>query len=360
MREKEGAVLQSNEVVVAVSVLASFVALYVLGNYMLQMLMNMLKDYLNKVGDAYEPTAEFAMDNALELIKYCVLLILPIAVIISAVAIISVMAQTRGLFSMKVVKPKFSKLNPLTGIKRLFSMQSLVGIVKSIIELVIIGVIVYTQIDSRMVIFGKTTDMEPIQGVYLIMDSVFNIVMLISILLAFIAAADFVFQWWQFEKKLKMSKQEVKDEYKQMEGDPQIKSKIKQKQREIAQQRMMEEVPKADVVVRNPTHFAVALKYEAKTAFSAPVVVAKGQDALAMKIVKIAEENHIYTTENRPLARALYDSVKVGKEIPASLFTAVAEVLSEMYTAKGIKPKKAPAGKLNGARPRVKRNDLNT
>ena len=161
------------------------------------------------------------------------------------------------------------------------------------------------------------------------------------IVLVFVAAGDFLFQWWQFEKKLKMSKQEVKDEYKQIEGDPQIKSKIKQKQREISQRRMMQEVPSADVVVRNPTHYAVALKYlnyEERDAFSAPRVVAKGQDALALKIVKVAEENNVYVTENRPLARSLYENVNLGAEIPPDMYQVVAEVLKEMFEARGIKP----------------------
>lgn len=357
MREKEGAVLQSNEVVTAISVLAAFVGLKILGSFMFSTMLNMLQAYFGEVGEQYEPTVEFFQHSFFDIIKYCLILILPLALIVGAVAIISVMAQTKGLFSMKVVRPKFSKLNPLTGIKRLFSLQSIVGIVKGIIELAVIGIIVYTQIQGLMPTIVKMPDAEPIQGVALAADAIFNIVMTICIVLAFVAAADYVFQWWQFEKRLKMSKQEVKDEYKQMEGDPQIKGKIKQKQREISQQRMMEEVPKADVVVRNPTHFAVALKYEAKNSFSAPVVVAKGQDALAMKIVKVAEENKVFVTENRPLARALYESVKVGKEIPSSMFVAVAEVLTQMYTAKGIRPK-TPTTKINGLRPKIKRDDL--
>ena len=319
-------------------------------------MLNMMKTYISSVGEAYTPGQEFAQHTAFEMVKYCLVMVLPVALILGAVAIIVVMAQTKGLFTSKVLRPKFSRLSPISGFKRLFSMQSIVGIVKGILELVIIGVIVYTEIDSRMVQFGQLTDMEPIQGAYYTADSIFSIVMLIVIVLVFVAAADYVFQWWQFEKKLKMSKQEVKDEYKQVEGDPQVKGKIKQKQREISQQRMMEQVPSSDVVIRNPTHYAVALKYEPTDALSAPRVVAKGQDALAMKIVALAEENDVYVTENRPLARALYDGVKVGDSIPVSLYVAVAEVLSEMFNKKGIKPKMAVPEK--GARPKIKRNDL--
>ena len=356
MREKEGSVLQSNEIGIAVGVLAAFCALMLLGKFLLTTLMKMMQDYISKVGEAYEPTQEFFQKNALEMTKYCIIMVLPVALILGAVAVIVVMAQTKGLFNTKMLKPKFSRLNPITGFKRLFSLQSVVGIVKGIIELAIIGILVYNEINGRLVKFGQLTDMEPIQGIYYTADSIFSITMTIVIVLVFVAAADYVFQWWQFEKKLKMSKQEVKDEYKQMEGDPQIKGKIKQKQREISQQRMMEQVPSADVVVRNPTHYAVALKYEPTDAFSAPRVVAKGQDALALKIVALAEENNVYITENRPLARALYDSVKVGDAIPVNMYVAVAEVLSEMFNKKGVKPKMVVPEK--GARPKIKRSDL--
>ena len=135
-----------------------------------------------------------------------------------------------------------------------------------------------------------------------------------------------------------MSKQEVKDEYKQIEGDPLIKSKIKQKQREISQRRMLQEVPESDVVVRNPTHYAVALKYDPENALSAPRVVAKGMDALALKIISVAEEHKVYITENRPLARSLYENVKLGEEIPPEMYSAVAVILTDMFNAKGIRP----------------------
>lgn len=341
MREKEGMVLQSNEVMLAVSVIATFVGLRVLGQHMLRSMGDAMTAYLGAVGNDFEFNIEFIQRNALEIIKYGVIIIGPIAAIVAAAVIITVMAQTRGLFNTKALRPKFSRLSPIQGVKRLFSAQAVVGVIKGIIELLIIGIITYTQVQSRLVDFAAMPDMEPIQSIHYIAQAVYDIVMLIVIVLVFVASADFIFQWWQFEKKLKMSKQEVKDEYKQIEGDPQIKSKIKQKQREISQRRMMQEVPSADVVVRNPTHYAVALKYlnyEERDAFSAPRVVAKGQDALALKIVKVAEENNVYVTENRPLARSLYENVNLGAEIPPDMYQVVAEVLKEMFEARGIKP----------------------
>ena len=338
MREKEGSVLQSNEVMIAVSVIATFVVLKLLGSYMLTRMGEVLGNYFSVVGNEHVFNEEFIQRIALDIIKFGIMIVGPVAAIITGVVVITVMAQTKGLFNTKSLRPKFSRLSPIEGVKRLFSLQSAVSVLKGIIELAIIGAITYAQIRSRVTYFARMPDMEPMQSVLYIARSVFNIVMLIFIVLAFVAAADFVFQWWQFEKKLKMSKQEVKDEYKQIEGDPQIKSKIKQKQREISQRRMMQEVPGSDVVVKNPTHYAVALKYDWENAYSAPKVVAKGMDALALKIISVAEEHKVYITENRPLARSLYDNVKLGSEIPPELYSAVALVLTDMFNEKGITP----------------------
>lgn len=336
MREKEGSVLQSKEFTTAVAVLGSFAGLAVLAQFMFQQMMNTVVDMISRVGDDVVFNQEFVMEISIDIIQACVIIIGPIAAVCIFVNILPDIFQTKGLFTMKPLKPKFSKLNPLTGIKRLFSAQAAVGILKSIIELVAIIYVVYIQLMGKLEEIARLIDMDPIQGVAYIAATVFSIVMTIAVIFAFVAVGDYVFQWWQFEKKLKMSKQEVKDEYKQTEGDPQIKGKIKQKQREMAQQRMMEQVPAADVVVRNPTHFAVAIKYDSTIATSAPKVVAKGMDSLALKIIDIATENNVYITENRPLARTLYETVELGREIPPSLYTAVATILSDMYSERGL------------------------
>ena len=239
-------------------------------------------------------------------------------------------AQTKGLFSMKSLRPKFSKLNPFSGIKKMFSIQSVANIVKGLIEVIVIGVLVYNEITDRMPVILSLMDCGVMQGVAYTALTVYDLVMTICIVLVFVAAADYLFQWWQFEKKMKMSKQEVKDEFKQMEGDPQIKSKIKQRQREMAQSRMMQDVPSADVVIRNPTHYAVALRYDQEKN-RAPQVIAKGKDLIAKRIVQIAQENNVYCMENPPLARALYAQVDLGREIPYELYDAVAEVLTVVY-----------------------------
>lgn len=337
-REKEGKVLQSKEIVTAVSILGTFCALAALSSYIFISLTHVVSNGIAAVGNEFVNDISEYQSIFLNVVKDCVLIVMPLCVIIIFIVVLSVVAQTRGLITFKPLKPKFSKLNPLNGIKNMFSAQAAVGIIKGLIELTAIIAIVYGQIESRMTEIVSLVDTEPIYAVAYIANTVFSIVMILCVIFVFVAAGDYLFQWWQYEKNLKMSKQEVKDEYKQMEGDPQIKGKIKQKQREMAQARMMEQVPTSDVVVRNPTHYAVALKYDIDNADadSAPRVVAKGQDALALRIVKIAEENNVYITENRALARELYETVDLGKEIPIKLFNAVAVILSEMYTSKGI------------------------
>ena len=327
-REKEGSTLQSKEVTTAVSLLGIFIALNLIANFMLVQLRESLTYWLNRMGTGLTVNSEFFTQNAITIIKTCALVIGPILGFALIFAIIPVIAQTKGLFTMKPLKPNFGKLNPITGMKRLFSLQSLINIVKGIIEIAAIAFVVYNEIIGLIPQIKKLPDMDLIQGVLFTANSMFSIMMTIAIIFIFVAAADYLYQWWEFERKLKMTKQEVKDEYKQTEGDPQIKSKIKQKQREVAQRRMMEEIPTADVVVRNPTHLAIALKYD--TSSFAPMVVAKGADNIAQKIVDIAAENDVRCIENKPLARALYDTVKLGSYVPPELFTAVAALYAEL------------------------------
>lgn len=337
-REKEGKVLQSKEIVTAVSIIGTFCALAALSSYIFASLVRVVKNGISAVGTEFINDISTYQTIFLKVVTDAVLIVMPLCVIVAFIVVISVMAQTKGLFTMKPLKPKFSKLNPLNGIKNMFSAQAVVGIIKGLIELAAIIAVVYGQVEGRMTEIISLVDTEPIYAVAYIANTVFMIVMILCVIFVFVAAGDYLFQWWQYEKNLKMSKQEIKDEYKQMEGDPQIKGKIKQKQREMAQARMMEQVPSADVVVRNPTHYAVALKYDIEMAEkdAAPMVIAKGQDALALRIIKIAEEHNVYITENRALARELYETVDVGRQIPAKMFQVVAAILSDMYTAKGI------------------------
>lgn len=331
-QRKEGNVLQSKEIVTAASVLGIFSIVRLLAGFFIKNLMSYFARIYEQSG-TYEITADSIMKIIIDLMTVCVVVVGPICAAAMLLGIIPTVAQTKGLFTMKALKPKFSRLNPLEGIKKLFSLQSIVGIVKGLIEVIAIGVLVYNEIVARMPRLLALSDAGIMQGIAFAALSIYDLVMTICIVLVFVAAGDFLFQWWQFEKKLKMSKQEVKDEFKQMEGDPQIKSKIKQRQQEMARSRMMQQVPSADVVIRNPTHYAVALRYD-QDKNRAPQVVAKGKDRIALKIVEIAEENDVYCMENPTLARALYAQVDLGREIPYELYDAVAEVLTVVYKEK--------------------------
>lgn len=234
--------------------------------------------------------------------------------------------QTKLLVTAEPLKPKFSKINPIQGFKRLFSLRSVIEALKSILKIAVLLVLIYNYFQSVALSFGRFLHMELTESCSILFQDIIALVTQIVIAFVAIAFFDYLYQWWDYERQLKMSKQEIKEEYKQTEGDPQVKGKIKQIQRQRAQQRMMQQVPQADVVIRNPTHFAVALRYREKED-NAPVVLAKGMDELALRIVKVAEENQVSVVENVPLARALYASTNIDREIPPELYGPVAEVL---------------------------------
>lgn len=244
------------------------------------------------------------------------------------------MMQFKFKVSTKPMQPKFSKLNPISGFKRMFSAEKLIELLKSVLKVILISAVVYSTIKDDWVYLYKFYEMPLNQALELIGSIVINLGLKISLFFLVIAFADFAYQKYKFHKDLKMTKQEVKDEYKNAEGDPQVKGKIRQKMREVSQRRMMQDIPKADVVITNPTHFAVAIRY-APEENPAPVVLAKGTDYLAQKIKAIARENGVELVENRPLARMLYANVEVGQQIPPELYQAVAEVLAAVYKSQG-------------------------
>ncbi len=228
---------------------------------------------------------------------------------------------------------KLERIKPLSGFKRMFSSKAAVELLKAVMKITIIGYAAFTFLKDR-VQDALNLMMMDVRGITAFIGNVAADVSLkiCMVVLAF-AGMDYFYQWWEYEKNLKMTKQEIKDEYKQMDGNPEIKSKIKQKQRQISMQRMMQDIPKADVVITNPTHFAVAIRYD-QTVSDAPMVIAKGQDFLAKRIKEIAKENKIEVVENKPLARTLYSSVEIGERIPPELYQAVAEVLAFVYSLK--------------------------
>ena len=261
-------------------------------------------------------------------------ILFPIFIIGVFVAFIGDYIQVKWKFTTKPLKPKFSKMNPLKGLKKIVSMQSLKELILSAVKIWLILYITYTTMEDQWEVIFLFYDMPLNQAIYLIGNITINLGLKIALIYLIIGFADFAYQKWKFKDDMKMTKQEIKDEYKNAEGDPQIKGKIRQKMREASRRRMMINLPQADVVITNPTHFAVAIKYNPEES-DAPIVIAKGEDFLAQKIKEIAKEHHIEIVENKPLARMLYANVEIGEMVPPELYQAVAEILAMVYHLQG-------------------------
>ena len=332
---KKGQVLQSRELSSAILLMFLFIGLRIFGGY----IYGEIAAFAKKILIEY-PNMEglFTINIIYKLFMETISVLLRTMAPIFAIAVITAFfigfAQVGFLFTTETLGFKFSRINPLSGFKKMFSSHALVELLKSIIKLIIVGYIAYSYIDGEKITIINTMNMG-IKSIAIYLGlSAINVAIRMCVALIILAALDYVFQWWKYEKDLRMTKQEVKEEYKQMEGDPEIKAKIKQKQRQISMKRMMQEVPKADVVITNPTHYAVAIKYDDKVS-KAPVIIAKGQDFIAQRIKEVAKENSIEIVENKPLARNLYETVEIGQAIPAELYQAVAEVLAFVYSLKG-------------------------
>jgi len=263
-------------------------------------------------------------------------LILPLLLILATLFVAAV-AGAAGLggisFSVEAAMPKASKMNPLSGLKRMVGMQSWVELIKSILKVSLVaGVAFYLIQAARADLFQLSLDLYP-ANIFHALEILLNFILLISCSLLVVVAIDIPFQIWQHANQLKMTKQEIKDEFKETEGKPEVKGRIRMLQREAAQRRMMADVPQADVVVTNPEHFSVALRYD-QSKDRAPIVVAKGTDHIALKIREIAREHDVYVIPAPPLARALYHSTELEQQIPDGLFTAVAQVLAYVFQLK--------------------------
>ena len=235
-------------------------------------------------------------------------------------------------FNTESIEFKLDKLNPINGFGRIFSKRSLVELAKSFFKILVIGFFLYRFIHEQILAMPQFMFFDLTTSLALVAEIIFQMAFIVIGVIMIMALMDYGYQKWQTTQDIKMTKQEVKDEMKQSEGDPQIKGKIRQKQRQMAMARMMKEVPKADVIVTNPTHYAIALSYQ--QGMSAPLVVAKGQDLVAQRIKEIAREARVPIIENKPLARAIYAAVQIGDAIPQELYQAVAEVLAYVYRLK--------------------------
>ncbi|WP_026893835.1 flagellar biosynthesis protein FlhB [Clostridiisalibacter paucivorans] len=332
-REK-GQVLQSKEINSALVLISVFLGLKIFGGYMNDNLgeftKKILADYTIYL-DLFNKKGIYIF--VLKLFYIVMKLVFPIMAVAFVIGIATNYMQVGFLFTTKTLGVKFSRVNPLEGFKRIFSTKSIVELVKSFIKIFLLGYIIYVYCVKKLYDIFSLYDMSVSSIVKTIGDLAFGVAIRSAGVLLLLAVLDYAYQWWDYERNLKMSKQEVKEEYKQTEGDPQIKSKIKEKQRQVAMSRMMQDVPNADVIITNPTHYAIALKYN-KELYDAPYVLAKGKDLIAENIKKIAKKSSLPIVENKPLARSLYSMTEIGDIIPEELYQGVAEILAYVYSLK--------------------------
>jgi len=331
---KKGQVFKSADLNSAIILITGSVLLYLTMNSMIDTLKSFTSLYiLDRTLQDF--SVQYASDLLLEVIYLIAKILCPMFVGTFIAAFAISYLQVGAVFSSEALTPKLDRLNPLEGFKRIFSRRSVMELFKSLFKVGITGYIVYSVIKKYYYLFPRFVDMELAATCQALGTVVFEMAIKVGVCFVILGIIDYIYQWYEYEKSLKMSKHEVKQEYKQAEGDPLIKSRQKQIQREFAMKRMMAAVPQADVVITNPTHFAVALKYEFEV-MDAPVVVAKGQDFVALRIKEIARQNGVTIVEDPPLARTLYYSIDLGDTIPEDLYQSIAEILAFIYKQKRV------------------------
>ena len=330
-REK-GQIFKSIEINTALSMLVMFGVLAVFGRTIVENIKKLLHYFFTmQAPDDFGVAAAVAMfgDAAWMFIG----IIAPILVAALVAGVVFNLVQVGFIFSTKAMAPKFDRINPLSGFKRIFSKRTLIDLVKSIIKIAILGIVAYNEYEGHMEDFKGLMGQDVSLATASFVDMILSIAFNLAIAFAIFAPFDYIYQRWKHNKDLMMTKQEVRDEYKLTEGNPQTKGRIVQKQRQMSRMRMVQAVKDADVVITNPTHYAVALEYkEGKN--TAPIIIAKGKDHLALKIKEKAKEESVQIVENKPLAQSLYFFCEVGDEVPEDMYKAVAEVLAYVYRMK--------------------------
>ena len=332
---KEGKVAKSKELTSAFDLIVLFLCLKIFVSYVGGNLLGLFDLVYGNMADFVRINEGYMSSQAVSTVLFFVfirwlLTVLPFFAFGVVITFLISVIQVGWTVSAKPMQPKLSKFNPINGFKRIFSKDTLFELVKSIFKVGIIIYIAYTSVRDEAGHLFILYELDLKQAIALVGTLIIDIGLKISIVYLIIGIADYAYQKWKFNDEMKMTKQEVKDEFKNTEGDPQIKGRQRRKMQEVSQRRMMQDVPKADVVITNPTHYAVALKYEAEVR-PAPYVVAKGEDYLAQKIKEVARENNVEIVENKPLARMLYSNVDIGADIPPELYQAVAEILAVIF-----------------------------
>ena len=331
---KEGQVAKSKELISAVSLLALFVLIKVYIGIVGEKLLKVFQDFYNTFDKIISSSATgLPMNLSLEAVKQMlisiVLIAAPFLIVAVIIAFLLNVLQQKWMVTAKPLQPKASKISPLSGFKRIFSVKQLVELLKAIAMMAVIGIVANQKIKDKLPLILTFYNIPLYTAIAAVGNILVDMGIRVSAVFLIIGFADLIFQRHKFKTDNMMTKQEVKDEFKNSEGDPQVKGQVKRRMMEISRRRMMEALPEADVVITNPTHFAVALKYEPNSG-KAPVVIAKGADYLAFQIKDKAKEYHIEIVENKPLARILYHNVDIGMEIPPELYQVVAEILARV------------------------------
>lgn len=332
----EGQVAKSQDLNTAILLFILFVCLKLFGGYMLDRIRTLFTFTYNNISDY--ATEDFTVARFMSLLQHglgeILLIVLPIFALGVLGAFVINVVQVKWKVTFKPMRPKLSKINPISGFKRFFSVNKLVELLKAILKVSVLFYVIYSSLRDEWGLIVNIYQLDLWNAVTLIVDTVLSVSFKIVAVFFVLAFADLKYQRYKFKTDMKMSKFEVKEEYKNAEGNPQIKGQIRRKMMEASRRRMMQALPEADVVITNPTHLAVALKYD-KDAADAPVVIAKGADFLAEKIKETARENRIEIVENKPLARMLYHNVELGDQIPPELYQMVAEILAYVYERQG-------------------------
>jgi flagellar biosynthesis protein FlhB len=332
---EEGQVIHSKEVSSALILLGAIVAFYAAGSWMVHRMAGVMQRYLGGMG-AISLRDDSLQALIINVIKDFALIVFPVMLATLVLGVAASVFQVGFTISTKSLSPKFSKLNPIKGFGRLFSLRSSVDVIKALAKILVLGGLAYSLIKGETKALPLLISME-VMDIWAFIGRVSLRICLYTFLaMTAIAALDYLFQWWQHKQDLRMTKQEIKEESRQTEGDPKVKSRIRSIQMEMSRRRMMEGVPGATVVITNPTHIAIALRYDSHD-MMAPKVVAKGAGFVAERIKEIARSNSVPVVENKPLARALFKAVDVGAYIPLEMYRTVAEILAYVYRLKGIR-----------------------
>ena len=336
---KKGQVAKSRDLTGSVILLALFILLKIYVGSMGNSFMSNFKETYARIGDMSGGDIEQSQIDVYfrniinQNITTMVKILLPIFLMGIVLAFVMEIVQVKWKPSTEPMKPKFNKFNPINGVKRIFSIKTLVQLIKSIAIVAVCIIVTYNQLKDKIGFIFNLYNISLEAAIYNMGDIILSLGTTIGIIYVIIGIADYIFEKRKFKDEMKMTKQEIKDEWKDTEGNPDIKGKQRRRMQEASRRRMMQAVPEADVVITNPTHFAVALKYEPDSG-KAPVVVAKGEDWLAQKIKEAAREHDVEIVENKPLARMIYYNVELGMEIPSELYQAVAEVLAFVWKLK--------------------------